>query len=249
MTYTMRSGWRSSGRGLLAVGLVGLAGLGIAAWISPAGLIAATDASVRTLRDLGFGGGVVFGILQVLVLVSGILPSSLLAVAAGGIYGLVPGFLLAAVSTMAGAFVAFFLSRSLFRPTVERLIATRPRSRKFDALIAQDGWRVVCLLRISPVMPFSVSSYMLGLSSIDLRSYTIGTLASLPTLCGYVSIGALADASLSARMSGTDTLRWILLGIGGAATLVLTVRLGHIVRRLGFTSQTVTVVGDQAPEG
>jgi hypothetical protein len=78
----------------------------------------------------------------------------------------VPGFLLAAASTMVGALAAFFLSRSLFRPTVERLIATRPRLRNFDALIAQDGWRLVCLLRISPVMPFSAASYMLGLSSI-----------------------------------------------------------------------------------
>jgi hypothetical protein len=69
MTCTMRSGWRSSGRALLAVGLVGLVGLGIiAAWISPAGLIAATDASLRTLRNFGFRGAVVFAILQVLVL-------------------------------------------------------------------------------------------------------------------------------------------------------------------------------------
>ena len=67
----MRLGWRSFGRGLLAVGFVGLAGLGIIAWTAPAGLIAATDASVRALRDLGFGGAVVFGILQVLVSVSG----------------------------------------------------------------------------------------------------------------------------------------------------------------------------------
>jgi uncharacterized membrane protein YdjX (TVP38/TMEM64 family) len=245
----MRSGWRSSGRGLLAVGLVGLASLGIVAWISPAGLTAATDASVRTLRNLGFGGAVVLGILQVLVAVSGILPASLLGVVSGGIYGLVPGFLLAAVSTIAGALIAFFLSRSVFRPTVERLIATRPRLRNFDALIARDGLQMVCLLRLSPVVPFSVTSYMLGLSSIGLRSYAIGTLASLPALCGYVFIGTLADASLSARMTSADPLRFILLGIGGAATLVLTIRFGHIVRRLGFTSQTVMTVGDQPPGG
>jgi uncharacterized membrane protein YdjX (TVP38/TMEM64 family) len=111
-----------------------------------AGLIATMDTSMRTLRTLGFRGAVLFGILQVLVAVSGILPASLLGVAAGGIYGLAPGFLLAAVSTMAGAVAAFFLSRSLFRPTVERLIASRPRLKNFDALIAQDGLRLVCLM-------------------------------------------------------------------------------------------------------
>jgi uncharacterized membrane protein YdjX (TVP38/TMEM64 family) len=243
MTCTRSSGRCPCGRGLLAVGLLGLVGLGIvAAWISPAGLIGATDALVRALRNLGFGGAVVFGILQVLVAASGVLPASLLGVAAGAIYGLMPGFLLAAVSTMAGALIAFFLSRSLFRPTVERVIAARPRLRNFDALIAQDGWRMVCLLRISPVMPFSVTSYILGLSSIDLLGYTIGTLASLPALCGYVFIGTLADASLSAWMTGAAPLRWIPLGIGGVATLVLTVRFGHILRKIGFESQTLATV-------
>jgi uncharacterized membrane protein YdjX (TVP38/TMEM64 family) len=119
-----RSGW---GWGLLAVGLVGLVVLGIvAAWVSPAGLIDAADAMVQALRNLGFGGAIVFGIMQVFVAVSGILPASLLGVVAGAIYGFVPGFFLAAVSTMAGAMIAFFLSRSLFRPTVERVVATRP---------------------------------------------------------------------------------------------------------------------------
>jgi uncharacterized membrane protein YdjX (TVP38/TMEM64 family) len=234
----MPSVWRSSGHRLLAVCLVGLAGLGITAWISPAALIAATDASVRALRNLGFSGTISFGILQFLVSASGILPASLLAVAAGGIYGLVRGFLLAAVSTLAGALVAFLVSRSLFRPTVERLIADHPRLRNLDISITQDGWRIVCLLRISPVMPFALTSYTLGLSSIGLRSYAIGTLASLPTLCGYVFIGTLTGASMSAWMNGADPLRWLLLGIGGAATLVLTARLGHILKMLGFISQT-----------
>jgi uncharacterized membrane protein YdjX (TVP38/TMEM64 family) len=208
----------------------------VAAWVSPAGSIGAAVAFVQAFRNLGFVGATIFGILQVFIAVSGLLPASLLAIAAGAIYGLVPGFLLAVVSTMTGAALAFFLSRSLFRPTVERLMATRPRLRNFDTLIAQDGWRLVCLLRISPVMPFSVTSYMLGLSSIDLRGYTMGTLASLPALCGYVFIGTLADKSLSAWMTGADPLRWILLGIGGVATLILTVRLGQIVRRLGFVA-------------
>ena len=68
----MHSGWRSSGRRLLAIGLGGLGGLGIALSISPAGVVDAIDPSVRTLRNLGFGGAVAFGIVQVLVAVSGV---------------------------------------------------------------------------------------------------------------------------------------------------------------------------------
>jgi hypothetical protein len=54
----------TSGRRLLAIGLGGLGGLGIALSISPAGVVDAIDPSVRTLRNLGFGGAVAFGIVQ-----------------------------------------------------------------------------------------------------------------------------------------------------------------------------------------
>jgi uncharacterized membrane protein YdjX (TVP38/TMEM64 family) len=81
-------------------------------------------------------------------------------------------------------------------------------------------------------MPFAATSYMLGLSSIGLRDYAVGTLASLPALCGYVFIGTLADAGFSAWTTGAGPVRWTLLGVGGLATLVLTIRSGQIAMKL-----------------
>lgn len=182
-------------------------------------------------------GAVVFAIVQILVAVSGVLPASLLGMAAGAIYGVVSGFLLAAVSTLAGALLSFFFSRSLFRAAVERLAIRRPRLRSLDARVARDGWKLVCLLRVSPIMPFSATSLALGLSAVSLRDYAIGTLASLPALCGYVFIGTLADTSLSAWATGASTVRLVLLGIGVLATLVLVLRLGQIAMKLGLAAQ------------
>ena len=147
-----------------------------------------------------------------------------------------PGFLLAGISVMGGAVLAFFLSRSLFRPTVERLAARRPRLRRLDSLIVRDGWKLVCMLRISPIMPFAATSYMLGLSSIGLRDYAVGTLASLPALCGYVFI-AHWQMPVSAWTTGADPVRWTLLGVGGLATLVLTICSGQIAMKLWPASQ------------
>jgi uncharacterized membrane protein YdjX (TVP38/TMEM64 family) len=209
----------------------------VAAWISPDRLIDAAEGLMHMVRELGARGAVVFAMLQVLVAVSGILPASLLGVAAGAIYGLLPGFFLAAASTLTGAVLSFFLSRSLFRGTVERLAARRPRLRNLDAQIAQDGWKLVCLLRVSPIMPFSATSLALGLSAVGLRAYAIGTLASLPALCGYVSIGKLADTGLSAWSTGASPIRWALLGVGGLATLIFIVRLGQIAMKLGLASR------------
>jgi uncharacterized membrane protein YdjX (TVP38/TMEM64 family) len=106
---------------LLAGGLVGLILLGVLAnWVSPTELISATETLVQALRNLGVSGTIIVGALQVFIAVTGILPASLLGVVAGAIYGFVPGFLLVAVSTMAGAMVAFSLTRSLFRPRIVR---------------------------------------------------------------------------------------------------------------------------------
>jgi len=227
--------WRPSARGLAAVGLIGLILLGIVvAWVSPDRAISAAERLVHVVRGLGARGAVVFAIIQILVAVSGILPASLLGVAAGSIYGLVSGFLLAAASTLGGALLSFFFSRSLFRTAIERLAARRPRLRNLDARIARDGWKLVCLLRVSPIMPFSATSLALGLSAVSLRDYAIGTLASLPALFGYVFIGTLADTSLSAWATGASTVRLALLGIGALATLVLVLRLGQIAMKLGL---------------
>jgi uncharacterized membrane protein YdjX (TVP38/TMEM64 family) len=233
VTFALRAGWRPSALRIVAVGLSSLILLGIvAAWASPGRVVGAAEMLMHSVRELGARGAFVFAIVQVLVAVSGILPASLLAVGAGAIYGLAPGFLLAAASTLAGALFSFFLSRSLFRATVERLTSRRPRLRNLDARIAQDGWKLVCLLRVSPIMPFSATSIALGLSGVALRDYTIGTLAALPALCGYVFIGTLADRSLSVWATGASPIRWALLGIGGLATLLLIARFGQIAIKL-----------------
>jgi uncharacterized membrane protein YdjX (TVP38/TMEM64 family) len=218
----------------VALGVAMLCGI-VAMQLWPDAVIGTADRLISTARGLGGVGLVVFALLQAFIALSGILPASLLGIAAGTLYGVAAGFLLAAVSTMAGAVLAFLLSRSAFRPAVERLCARRPRLRNLDALVGRDGWKLVCLLRLSPVMPFAPTSYLLGLSSISLRDYLIGTLASLPALLGYVFLGTLADAGLSVAKRGAGgPWTWVAIGLGAAATLALTVHLGRIVMRLGL---------------
>jgi len=208
--------------------------LGIAAMrLWPGAVIATAESTMAAVRGMGPAGWLAFAVLQAFIAVSGVLPASLLGVVAGAFYGLVPGFALAGVSTMGGAMAAFLLSRSVFRPAIARMMRRRPRLAELDAALAGDGWKLVCLLRISPVMPFAATSYMLGMSSIAWRDYAVGTLASLPALAGYVFVGTLADAGLSAWARGAGPLQWVLLGVGVAATLALTLRVGQVAMRLG----------------
>ena len=199
--------------------------------LRPEILVTAAHRFLDAARDAGPVGWIAFGALQAIVAASGILPASLLGIAAGTAYGLPVGFLLAAISTMAGALLAFALSRSLFRDAVARGLSRRPSLARFDALLAHDGWRIVCLLRISPVMPFAATSYALGLSSVGAKDYILGTIASLPALLGYVFIGTLADTGLSAWTRGVAPLQWSLLAVGGLATVALTLVVGRLARR------------------
>ncbi|HEY0181195.1 MAG TPA: TVP38/TMEM64 family protein [Rhodopila sp.] len=184
---------------------------------------------IAGVAALGTFGWLAFAGLQIVVSLSGVLPASALGVAAGSIYGTGLGFTVSAASTLAGAGFAFGLSRSVLRPWIERRMRDRQNLRRIDAAIQREGWRLACLVRLSPVMPFAATSYMLGLSSISLRDYCIGTLGSLPALFGYVVIGALAGAGVHDTSGGASAIRLVLLGAGILATGLVTIRIGRIV--------------------
>ena len=191
------------------------------------------EETMRIEQDLGPAGWLLAALIQVVIALCGILPASIGGLAAGLVYGIVGGFLVSAFGTLVGAALAFLLARSLFRPLIVRMLLNHRRFTRLDEAVARDGWRLVCLLRVSPVMPFAMTSYALGLTSLDLRSYTIGTLASLPALFGYVVLGALSGRGLGAFASHeAQPLHWALLVLAVVATLLLILKLGSIARRV-----------------
>ncbi len=220
---------------LLALTLIG------ALLLSRFGLSVATDWSQRLTEwaeTSGPGGWALFMLAQTVIAMVGLVPASLLGIAAGGVYGAMLGFALAAVGTLVGGWISFVLARSLLRPWVERMLARRGPSRlvRLDAAVTRDGWRFVCLLRVSPVMPFAITSYALGLTEISGRDYLLGTLASLPALAGYVSLGALAHYGLRSAAGTTQvgSFGWMVLAAGVIATGLLIFRSGTLLSRSGL---------------
>ena len=196
------------------------------------------DTITHSAQQAGPVGWLLFALAQALVAMLGIIPASLLGIAAGLVYGVWIGFVLAAIGTLLGGWIAFGLARSLLRPWVERLINARSSGRLpgLDEAVRRDGWRMACLLRISPVMPFALTSYALGLTRISGRDYLLGTLAALPALGGYVGAGALARHGMLRRadLAASGPLTWILLCAGVLATAALVFRSGAILARCGF---------------
>ncbi len=220
----------------MAVLVIAAAGVSVALsiWLGPR-IAAAVMAGAAGLRAMGPLGWLIFIGMEFLVTLVGIVPGALLGVAAGAIFGVVTGFCASAGGILAGAAVAFGLSRSMLRPWIGAFLARRGRLSKLDDMIAQDGWRIVALLRISPMMPFSITSYALGFSGVLFRDYVLGTCASLPALLGYVVIGALGGMGVAAQSRGGTEIHLLLLGLGIIATLALTV---HLSRMLGRALRT-----------
>lgn len=225
---------------IVAVSVVVLLSAAQHAWPHAIGSIVDNVAdAVRGLSRLGWAG---FLLVQVIIAISGFLPASLVGVAAGAAYGLTLGFATAALSTLTGAVVAFLLSRSLLRPFIERKLRDRPHLASLDGHIGNQGWRLVCLLRLSPIMPFAATSYALGLSSIAFGEYLLGSLASMLSLLAYVLAGVFVKTGVSAWNDGETLIRLASLGIGALSMAILAAQIARVLRRLGATPG-VTVTG------
>ncbi len=219
-----------------ALGLALLLSLG-ASLLAGHQLVALVAAQASALHDSGLAGLAFIAVAFFLAALVGFIPGALLGLAAGAIFGLQQGFCASAIGSIVGAAAAFGLSRSFLRPFIAAALTRHGVLARLDGMLGAEGWRLVALLRVSPVMPFSLASYALGLSRIGLADYLLGTLASLPALFGYVALGALGG--YGARLHGGVgyNIHLALLGLGAAATLALIVHLSRLLGRALKTAQ------------
>lgn len=223
---TPRSGlpWLRIGLALVAVGALFALGREAAA---------AIPAFARWVDSLGALGPAVFVLGYALAVVA-FVPGSLLTLAAGAIFGLAEGTLWVFVAATLGSTLAFLIGRYVARGFVERRLEGNPRFGAIDAAIGREGLKIVVLLRLSPIFPFSLLNYALGLTRVRLAHYVLGSFGMLPGTLLYVYSGKLAG-DVAAAAAGADVARgagyWTVIGLGFVATLVVTVVVTRIARR------------------
>ena len=183
----------------------------------------------RWAAGLGPAGPVVYGALYIAATLL-LVPAIPLTLGAGFLFGLVWGSVVVSLASTAAAALAFLLARSIARLPIERIASGSPRFRAFDRAIARGGWKVVVLLRLSPIIPFSLSNYLYGLTALRFWPYVAASwIAMLPATILFVSLGA-AGRTLTLgepRSAG----QWVLLAVGVVATAVVTVFLARTARR------------------
>lgn len=155
-----------------------------------------------------------------------LVPGSLLTLAAGFIFGLPLGVAVVSAGSVLGASLAFIVGRFFVRDWVRSRIEALPRFRALDSATRHDGFMIVLLARLSPLFPFNLLNYGLGLTAVRLRDYVLASwIGMLPATVLYVYIGTLAQdlATLGYGDIESGLAGRVLLVGGFVATLLLTV--------------------------
>ncbi|CEG58716.1 TVP38/TMEM64 family protein [Legionella fallonii] len=157
------------------------------------------------INDLGWLAPVLFLILYSLASLM-FLPTMILTLAGGAIFGPVMGTLLNLIGATFGAAFSFLITRHLVYDWF-----TKKRGERLNKLIAgvdEKGWMFVALLRLFPIVPFNIVNYGLGITGIRFRLYIITTFIFLIpaeiiyTYFGYAGIDALSNPGHFYRNGG-----------------------------------------------
>lgn len=209
---------------LIAVAALVAAGRSVGAYV---------PAFAQWVNGLGALGPLVF-MLGYIVATVAFIPGSLLTLAAGAIFGLAKGTSFVFVAATLGATAAFLVSRYLARGLVEKRIAGNETFASIDAAIASQGRRIVFLLRLSPVFPFNLLNYSLGLTRVRLLDYVLASIGMLPGTLLYVYYGKLAGdvAALAGGVAPPrDAGYYTVLALGLVATIAVTTIVTRLARK------------------
>jgi uncharacterized membrane protein YdjX (TVP38/TMEM64 family) len=189
---------------------------------------------VEWIRGQGRMGWLFFAVAYVVAAVV-LLPGAVLTIGGGFAYGPLWGLVLVSPVSVLAATTAFLLARTVARDWVVRRFGQNPRVAAIDAAVGQSGLKIVLLLRLSPLFPFNILNYTLGLTRVRLRDFVLGSwIGMLPATVLYVYIGSLIT-SASKLASGTRPSSGVaghaLLVAGLVATVAVIVVFTRIARK------------------
>jgi uncharacterized membrane protein YdjX (TVP38/TMEM64 family) len=185
------------------------------------------------VKGLGVWGPIAFiaGYVVAAVL---FIPGSLLTLAGGAIFGLTKGVMIVFLAAVLGSSAAFLVSRYVARSSIERRLAGNARFAAIDRAVGAQGRKIVFLLRLSPVFPFTLLNYGLGLTNVRFVDYVIASIGMLPGTLLYVYYGKVIG-DIAALAGGTAMEKgpadYAILILGLAATIVVTTIVTRIARR------------------
>ena len=205
----------------------------IVAWWVGRDFAAQLPALLARVQRLGPAAPAAFVLIYACAVVA-LFPASVLTLAAGAVFGVVQGAALAFAGAVAGSTAAFLLARYAFHDMVARRLASMPRFDAVERAVSAEGRRIVFFLRLSPLVPFNLLNYALGLTTVSLVDYVVASAGMIPATLVYAYGGKVAGEALAltgqAQVPRNASYYGLLLG-GLAATVAATAAITRAARR------------------
>jgi uncharacterized membrane protein YdjX (TVP38/TMEM64 family) len=152
--------------------------------------------------------------------------------AAGVGFGVWWGALISTFSATAGSGLAFLIARYVAREAIAARVERDHRFKAIDEAIGERGWMIVFLTRFSPIIPFSLSNYVFGLTRVRFWSFVGASfLAILP---GSILVAYLGHIGRMAVFDGPGEFGWweyVVMGGGLIFTMCIVGYLARLARR------------------
>lgn len=192
------------------------------------------------IEGLGVIGPVVYILLYAFATVA-FLPGLILTIGGGVVFGFA-AIPYVAIGATLGAALAFLIGRYLARDAIQSKVEESKNFAAIDQAVGEQGWKIVGLARLSPVFPFNLLNYALGLTQVRFWHYFFATaVGMLPGIALYVYIGTLVGnlAQVGAENRSTTLGEWLFLGFGLLVTVAIVLYVTKVARQ-ALQQQTET---------
>lgn len=148
------------------------------------------------------------------------LPAIFLFLAAGSLFGFIPGLLVVSFADTLSVAICYLLGRTVARKKVSQWVSQRPHWGEFDRAVARKGWKIVFLTRLSPILPSNILNYGFSLTKINFWQYLfVSWLAMLPVIALYVYLASVGTNLLS----GSNDPKQIIASVIGLITALMAI--------------------------
>ncbi len=190
--------------------------------------------ALQWVDDLGAIAPIAFILIYIIATVA-FLPGSVLTLGSGVLFGVVQGSLYVFVGATIGATLAFLVGRYLARGWISKKIAGNQKFSAIDQAVGQEGFKIVALTRLSPVFPFNLLNYGMGVTGVSLKDYVLASIGMIPGTIMYVYIGSLAGSIATiggeTQPDANPIAQWGIRIVGFAATVAVTLYVTKIAKK------------------
>lgn len=145
------------------------------------------------------------GPIAYMIMFSVIPSGAIIAIGGGMAFGMHLGILYTTLGALLGSTTAFYIAKFLGRGAVEKFL--RGKVQNLENGIEKNGFLIILILRLIPLIPFNAISYGAGLTKVKFLDYFLATMIGV--LPGVIVFTNLGDKAL--RVNSPEFLQAIIL--------------------------------------